>query len=37
MVASVLPKKNALPLSSLVPDLSVTLVTAPPDRPNSAS
>ena len=36
-VASVLPKLNAEPAKLLVPDLMVTLVTAPPARPNSAS
>ena len=32
-----LPNTNPLPLYWLVPDLIVTLVIAPPDRPNSAS
>ena len=33
----VVAEEEALPLKSLVPDFSVTLVIAPPDRPNSAS
>jgi len=34
---SLLPNQNALPFRVLVPDLSVTDVTAPAARPNSAS
>ncbi len=36
-VASVLPNAKTEPLYSFVPDFSVTFVTAPPARPNSAS
>ena len=36
-VDSLLPKKNALPRSWLVPDFRTTTVTDPPARPNSAS
>src|SRR2546423_1259301 len=37
IVASVLPKLKSDPDRAFVPDLSVTLVTAPPTAPNSAS
>jgi hypothetical protein len=37
IVASVLPKLKSEPLKLFVPDFSVTLVTAPPTAPNSAS
>ena len=37
VVFSLLPKTKMLPFRSLVPDLSVTFVIAPPARPNSAS
>ena len=37
IVASVLPKLKSDPARLFVPDLSVTLVTAPPTAPNSAS
>ncbi len=36
-VSSLSPNQNPEPLYWFVPDFSVTLVTAPPARPNSAS